>query len=62
MTVDPVTLMVLIYLGVSVFIFGFGVGDEISFRNPNYVFVAVVAVFWPIFVCYGVAYKLILDR
>jgi hypothetical protein len=56
MTVEM--LMILIYLGVSVFIFGFGIAEEISFRNPDYLFVAAVAVFWPIFVCYAAGERL----
>jgi hypothetical protein len=46
---DPFIIVGVIYLVIAIFIAGFGVGDQMSFRNPEYAFVATVAIFWPIF-------------
>lgn len=37
-----------VYIGVALFILGFGVAEESSFVSPNYTLVVAIAVFWPL--------------
>jgi len=47
-------LVGLVYAIVAVFLLGIGIGDEMSFRNPDYWLVIGVAVGWPLVLPYAV--------
>lgn len=48
--VTLLTLAAGVYLGISLLMLGMGIGHEMGHRNPEWGFVFLAAVFWPLVV------------
>jgi hypothetical protein len=63
MLTNPLAVgLVLSYVAVVLFVFGFFLGDELSFTNPRYKIVVAFAVGWPLVLLYGLGVRLFGDE
>lgn len=53
------TVLAGVYVAVMLFFLGFFLGDRMSFKNPRYGEVIVVAVFWPFFIALAIYNRVI---
>jgi hypothetical protein len=59
---NPLTVgLILSYVVGAAFVFGFFLGDELSFTNPRYKIVVAFAVGWPLVLLYGLGVRLFGD-